>query len=365
MADELSEADFEPSSQSAPAADTLSLDDFATGGVRPEGGDALQSAQSGTTTPTGAEPQTLTIRDYLASNGIDTRNHPDDYTALNYLIAQSREAERLRQAQAQIDAYAQIGRTLAPQGDKIAQFLQQGQQPQARKPWEPPPFNEGWVNLVTQDPASGVYVGKPGTPANIVQAVNDYADWQKAFTRNPAAVMQQYAESREQAMVEKIQQQFEQRLAARETEYRTREIVAQNSPWFYAKDQQGNYLRDPISGQPVATPLGQQYIQMVRYADSIGVKDPAAKDALAKMILRNELAAAQNPQPTNQNAPTPAQQRALAAARGNRNPLQALGAQERRESPRATEPDQVVSLDKMLRERLQEAGVTDKDFAWN
>ena len=362
---ELSEADFEPSSQGA--GDDLSIDDFASGGVTPDSGDAgLQPGQVGTPSQAGgSEPQTLTIRDYLQQNGVQLPGGADnDYAALNYLIAQQREAARLTQAQAQIDAYAQIGRQLAPQADRLIPILQQQQQPAGRKPWEAPPFDERWSGLVNQDPVSGVYIGKPGTSPEIVKAVNDYAEWSKAFNRNPTQVMEQYVSSREEQIIARVQKQFEERLARQETETRTRQIVQENSSWFYAKDAQGNFMRDPISGQAVATPLGQQYIQIVKWADSIGVKDPAAKDQYAKMVLRNELAAAQNPTPATNQA-TPAQQRALASTtRTTRNPLQALGAQERRETPRATEPDQSSQgLAAMMRQRFREAGVTDDDFA--
>lgn len=279
----------------------------------------------------------------------------DDRTALNFLLAQ---AGRNRQA----DAYAQLGRQLAPQSAQIQQFLAQQTTPQVaqptRPPWEAPEFDERWAGLVEQDPGTGLYVSKQGVTHEIATKVNAYVEWKKGYDRNPAAVINGMVEARAKAVAAET---FKEQFAAQQREQTIGSIVQENSAWLYQVDGGGQRLRD-YQGQYIPTPVGAAYLQQLQSVRQMGVTDPRQQDALAKQLVRGQYAQAYQAQALTATGQAGNVQTQQAVNRPNVNPLQAQPPSQRRTNPAATEPsDTGLSLAERLRRDLAAEGVTDTD----
>lgn len=300
-----------------------------------------------------AAEQWQSIRDAAAAYGYQVPNGiADDRAMLMHLLQQAG-------ANRQSDAYAQLGRQLAPKATEIQQYLAQQTQQQAapsRQPWEAPEFDQRWAGLVEQDPATGLFYSKPGTPHEIAQKVNAYVEWKANFDKNPSAVMNQMVESRARDIARET---FQEQFAAQSRQAEIGQIVQANSEWLYQKDQAGRPVVG-YDGRYVPTPVGARYMHHVGEAQRMGVSNPRDLDALAKNLVRAEFAVQQ--QQAQQKAANP--QTAAAVAQPNLNPLQNVSIQQQRLNPAATEPSaEGMSLNDMIRQAMKENGVTDADFS--
>jgi hypothetical protein len=256
--------------------------------------------------------------------GYDLSRFQDDRQALLHLV---QEAGRAREA----NYYAQLGQALAPRAQEIQQYLGQQQRPGAqpeRNEWEPPEFDERWMGLVDRDPATGLYVGKPGTPPQIVERVNQFAEWSNRFSRNPFQAIQQYQQS---VVPRLVTEAVTKQLAGYQRQQAVDQILAANSHWLYQHDADGRVQTD-YRGQPMPSPSGTRYIQHVRTLSEAGITDPRTQDQIARQLMMGEIAMGK------QQTPTSPATTAAAAARPNVNPLQAQSPQARAAHPAATEP---------------------------
>jgi hypothetical protein len=322
-------------------------------GLGDDGG-SLEASFLPETNSIAAPPQTAvdqwqSIRDAAGSMGYDLSRFQDDRQALLHLV---QEAGRAREA----NYYAQFGQALAPRAQEIQQYLNQQQGSAAspeRNEWEPPEFDERWMGLVDRDPATGLYVGKPGTPPQIVERVNQFAEWSNRFSRNPFQAIQQY----HQAVVPKlVTEAVTKQLAGYQRQQAVDQILAANSQWLYQHDADGRVATD-YRGQPMPSPSGTRYIQHVRTLSEAGITDPRTQDQIARQLMMGEIAMGK------QQTPAAPATTAAAAARPNVNPLQAQPHQARAAHPAATEPvEEGRSLSEILREEFARAGITDADF---
>jgi hypothetical protein len=306
---------------------------------------------------TPAQSDWQSIRDAAAAIGYQApAGITDDRALLLHLVKQAAASQ-------QADVYSQLGRTLAPQADAIQGYLAQQRQQQAapaRQPWEAPEFDQRWAGLVEQDPGTGMFYGKPGTPPEIVGKVNAYVEWKSNFDRNPSAVMNQMVESKAREIA---QSTFREQFEAQSRQADVQRIVTENSPWLYQQDQQGR----PVVGYNnlyVPTPVGARYMHHVKEVQAMGVTNPRHLDTLAKDRVRAEIAVQQfqTQQASAAQAADPLTQQAVAAPIVN--PLQAATPEQRRMNPAATETSQTgLSLQEMIREAMKANGVSDADFA--
>ncbi len=340
----------------------MSDSEFRSGGL-PEGGDsgggaaALPPSADAGAGQQAQETEQLTIRGLGQSLGYQfPETIADDYTAVAHLVAQAQEARALLQRQRESDIYTQLGRQLAPKAQQLGQFLQQQQAPQAPKSWEPPPFDERWLALVQQDPATGVYVSKPNVPPSIAEAVNKWSEWSTAFHRNPVQTLNPLLEQVKTQAIEAARAEMQQALGQQRQLQAVQQIAAANASWFYSKDANGQLMTDPTTGQYLPTALGSEYLALVRGLSARGVNDPLHRDEIARAILQNRLQA--NPEVAQR------QQVASQTQIRNRNALQALG---RGAQPQhALEPsaaDQAgLSFADRLKGHFRANGITDDDI---
>lgn len=315
--------------------------------------DPNQAAGAGT-------PQNFqSIRDAAGEYGYQFgQDVTDDRQALMHLIQQANNGRMSQQQQ----YYAQVGQTLAPHAQKFQQYLQHQQAPQVQatpNAWEAPEFDRRWVSLVVQDPASGVWISKPGVDPTYGQKVNAFVEWKERFDANPAEVLNGMVEARATTVAEQI---YQKQFAANTERQTAQGVIERNRPWLYQQDQNGSPLRDQWN-RPVPTPMGAAYIRHIATVKQMGVSGAAAQDHLARQLLAGELANAryqQSQQAVQQAAPATQQ----AIARPNVNPLQALSPQQRAANPAATQPNEDgLSLYERLNRNFVAAGITDNDFS--
>lgn len=356
----------------SPSSSNSGTRDFTFSGNEPDAGDALGQPQGqanqgqprqapAPTDPNLAPGQAAaasewqSIRDAASGLGYQFPAHiQDDRAALQHMIHQ----------QQQRDYHSQLGQRLAPHAQDLQQFFTQKQAPAQsaappRKPWEAPQFDKRWVNLVEQDPASGLYLSKPGVPPEIGQKVTEYAEWRAKFDENPATAMNEMVR---EAAREEAKALYQQQYQEQQTQGAARDIVRQNAEWFYAKDQSGNPVRD-WQGNPTPSPAGLNYLRHLQLARSYGVHDPRAQDALAKQGMQAEWAQQQyKQQQGQQQAASPGAQ--FATQQTSTNPMAALSPQSRAAQPHNVEDDvdDLQQLKMALRRNVKAAGITDDDF---
>lgn len=282
-----------------------------------------------------------------AASGLGYRFDPaiqDDRAAVADLV---RSALANRQA----DYYAQLGRQLAPHAEKVSEYIRQQQsppKPSAPKPWERPEFDERWVGLVDRDPSTGLYVGKPGVPTEVVEKVNRFAEWRANYERDPISFAREaWREDARQEAMRIYQEQF----AQSRREAAIERIVSENSSWLYQVNDQGVRITDPVTGQFAYTPLGAEYLQGLQEVRSAGVSDPILQDRLAQELVRGRVAQRE----LERGKKSGSAQSKAALASPNKNPLGSLSKRERMVTPGATEPSKAgLSLTEQMRMDLSD-----------
>lgn len=322
-------------------------------GSLPTPTDPNQAAGAGT-------PQNFqSIRDAAGEYGYQFgQGVTDDRQALLHLIQQAQAGQMSQQQQ----YYAQVGQQLAPHASKIQQYLQQQRAPQAPSApsaWEAPEFDKRWASLVVEDPASGVWISKPGVDPVYGQKVNTYVEWKQRFDANPAEVLNGMVEQRATAIAEQV---YQKQFTANTERQTAQGIVERNRPWMFQQDQNGYTLKDQWN-RPVPTPMGAAYIRHLGTVKQMGVTSASAQDHLCRQLLAGELANArfQQGQQAVQQQSLPTQQ---ATQQPNVNPLHALPPQQRMTNPAATQPNEDgLSLYERLSRNFTQGGITDNDFS--
>lgn len=323
---------------------------------------AAAAPASGTATgqpaASGVSNEYTGVLDYARGRGLDVTGYDNDAALMDAMT------DRFHRGQ-QEDYYAQLGRALAPRAAEIQNYLGNANQPAkpaaaaAPAEWERPQMDQRWVGMVDRDPLSGMYLGKPGTPPAITEAVNRYAQWQEKYGSDPLSAVRPYVE---QQLPQVIQQQVSAALQQYQTAQATQQILATNAEWMYAHDEAGRPTIG-VGGQRVFTAQGKRYGQYVQHLESQGMRDPTTVDRYARQLVMADVNAGIAAQYAGQQ-PAPVQTRqAIAAGRPQVNQLQSLTPRQRAVTPGATEPNQEgMSLHDRLTHAIKVNGFTDADF---
>lgn len=333
--------EFNPANEPAPA----------TSGVASTGAQPAGAAS-------GVQSEYTDALDYARGRGLDVSGFTDSTQLIETLLTSY-------QGRQQQNVYEQLGQQLAPRAQEIQTYLNQQQQlaaqPKGPQPWEAPEFNPVWGQMVEQVPGTEFYVGKPGTPPAITEAVNKYAQFQKKLAQNPVAPTQAYVE---QTVPQMVQQAVQQHMQTFQRQQEVQGIIARNSEWMYQTDQSGRQVMG-LNGRPAVTPQGQRYASHVQNLESQGMRNPSQIDQIARQLVMGELHSAQLAQHQAGN-PAPAQrQAAVASGRAQANVLQSLipPGQANQAAPGTTQPNtEGLSLHELLLRNLTAAGFTDADF---
>ncbi len=234
--------------------------------------------------PAAPAPEWTGVRDYAKARGTELP-FDNDEAALEALL-------RSHQQASQRDYYADLGRTVAPQAQQIAEYLEQRRTAQASASaqppaWQAPEYNEQWMAVVERDPETGQLRSKPGYDPSLPQKVQAYADWRENLLRAPHTVMQPLMEQTALRLID-------ERLAAQREQTTAEQIVARNAAWLFATTPQGAPVYT-ANGQPQFTAEGVLYARASDAAWRGGVRDPRLIDQIARgqvenAVLRQRLA---------------------------------------------------------------------------
>jgi hypothetical protein len=308
-------------------------------------------------------------RDHLAASGFNIPQDADDEAAAR-LIAQNFQ-QTYQQAQ-QAQWYRQQALTLQQQQAQWQAQQQAAQQPQAPpQPEKPkkPEWNPDWAKLVRRDPETNQLVPvNPHIRPDIPEKVEAYLQWkqqqqEKWLEVDPEEFQAKaIAEAKAQAAEE-----LNQRLAQHEQPWRqqqnvatAQQILTQQKDVLFQLDPTGNPLTDGY-GNPVLSPLGQEFQQIVMGLNQLGIADPQQKAYMANAILHYNAhlngQQVQAQQAATQQAPPSPQQaylnKAKAAITGRPR-----GTQVANSLANSNPPPQNPSLDfkQMLERKFDEAG---------
>lgn len=204
------------------------------------------------------------------------------------------------------DADAEYGRQMRQHEAQFRDFLmrqaaegQQLQQQQAPPPekdpiWDAPQWNPAWrqyLQTVT-DPTTGremVQVA-PGTPLQIQQSIDEYRTWKEGFDQtwhtNPKHAVQSLVEK---IVEQKLGPQMDQRLDQVRSQQTAQSIIQSNDAWKWQRDEQGQVIRDPLTGQPQTSQRWNNYWRHVQHTTQL-TPDPVVAHQMALRLADGDLA---------------------------------------------------------------------------
>lgn len=230
-----------------------------------------------------------------------------------------------------IEALAQHRASLYQENERYKRELeqlrlaQQQQQPAAAKeqkapeqPWGRPEYDANWLRMVKLDETGRATEGNP----EIVAKYNRFHDWRtefvQKFTHNPDETFAEVIDKRAQTLVDKaLADRFEQH----QQKLHADQFIRDNSNWLYAKDQNGQFLRDPNSGQQIPSNEGRRFYEHLANAEARGVQGYQNQVQYAYDMLQRDLYAEHWRQ--SQAKVTSQQQKQAIIQNGNRKPNRA------------------------------------------
>ncbi len=221
------------------------------------------------TADAGSQEEFLSIRDAAKEFGYEgIGQFDDDESALKHLI----ERASAEPAPAQNDQLLQYGQRYVDHAADFEQYMRDREQQQAaaevktdepQKFWDPPEWNQSWMNQVEVDPDSGQFRptngGTPETVSRVQKYVQYRQDQQERFWNNPHAYFEPYLQQREDQLETRMKELVDQSMGQERTQLQTRQFVDQNAAWLYQKDAQENVVFDPQNGHPLLTEDGQRF----------------------------------------------------------------------------------------------------------
>lgn len=209
-----------------------------------------------------------------------------DHQFLQQLIGQALQA---RQYQPVVSEYAQNrDRFLAWQASERQKQAEQANQP---KPswWKAPEFDPKWQQLVYLDPNDGQYKAHPGTPygtlEKFMQARQHQSEFLQKFAFDPVG---QIRPGIEEVVREIAGQMLQQQASQWQNTQFSQNFIQQNSAWMHERDQQGNAVIDPMTGQPKFTIWGdkfRQYVHALPQQRQYASDQQLAEDAFLRVKL--------------------------------------------------------------------------------
>lgn len=252
-----------------------------------------------------AQQQAESVRDALASYGIDLRGQfQDDRAALAYLANQYRQAQQYAQAgQVYLQHRSEFERWQDEQKRQAA-----AQDQQKKSWWNAPQYDPGWFNKLTRNAYTNQLEVLPGHDPAIVQRVLAWQEHQRnfldKFSQDPiTAIRPGIEEVVQQVAARMVQEQlggYSQQMSARE-------VYQQNQEWMVETD--------PQTGRPTLSPLGHRYAEYVKQADQAGLQGVQAQHQYALgmtqrdyLLSRVQQGGQQQQQPGTQQQVDPNQQ---------------------------------------------------------
>jgi len=295
--------------------------------------------------------------------GIDLRQFADDQSALQAL---RNEYQRRGQIEQQ---YQQFVPHLTDY-----QKWQQSQQQQQRqaaaekaKWWNPPQWDERWLQQVEADPQTGQLRALPNADPSIPQKIAEYRRYQSdmlhKLTANPVEMMKPGLQELIDAQVKSA---LEARFGQHDQQQFAHQQIERNAEWLYAKTADGKqYVMGPDNKRQMSA-AGQVMMHFVKKVEQeYGVADVRKGWELAESLTRAYL---MDQAAKHQQVPAPGGPPAAVIPQPGQQPPVGGGVNRLSQINQAAlegagGAGKGKSLKSMLREAFEQNGVTDADFA--
>lgn len=268
-------------------------------------------------------PQQPDFISRLQQAGFDTSRFQSEDDAIRAFVDQQQQLQALQ-------PYAQYGQQLIPYAQQFREFLASQQQPaqpaQQQEPetkksleerlqehwrsiWNAPEYDPTWERMVQLNPDTGMYEGvSPVVPANVVQQMNQYRDWQRQsidkLLRDPFSL--QWNAMRpgiEDVTREIIQQELASYAVSRDFQ----NLDEEYGHLLYETDARGQRVVDPWTNEYKRTPFGDHVVSEMQRLSQVGVSDPYASFqyavSSAKAMLYDQMS--RQSQPAQPGQPSP------------------------------------------------------------
>jgi hypothetical protein len=260
------------------------------------------------------------LRQVAQELGFDPAQMADDQAAWNQISGRLAQWNQSVQQNAQLAQYGQFYLANKAKFDAMLQqgatpqqaagAIQQGQQAAAADPmknlFKAPDFNPEWLKQVSFDPQTGKAVVPMGYDPGIGPKVDNYVAWRREafekFLQDPMAMLRE-------GIVPLIQQEAQKLAQQQVGGYADQQFAVSyvnSQPWMFQKDNAGNQVQDPTTGQPLLTPLGLKFRQYVSVAERQGIRDVRQQASWATAMVERDAALWQLQQMQGGGNPTPA-----------------------------------------------------------
>lgn len=138
-----------------------------------------------------------------------------------------------------------------------------------------PEWNAAWAQKIVPDGQGGYRLRDPiGDNPAILDKYQQYRDWQRerleAILADPrkAIGLDDYVKENLASFKDEVQQLVAQQFAEVAATQQNRGYIAENAPWLFQTDQNGQPLRDPMTGHYVFSDTGRQAYSIIQRLES-------------------------------------------------------------------------------------------------
>jgi len=213
------------------------------------------------------------------------KDEPETIANLKRIHAERQAFEQVRHLLPHVQAYLAQAKDYnawrqqqqAAPAAPVAPAAGQPNDPWWKKSWQPPEYNQAWLQQVVKD-ANGNLMPAPGAPPDVVMKIQQYEQFRREqaekLLSNPfefMAPMQEQMEARARAIAEETLAKYMESTSARQN---ASTFIDRNREWLFEVDATGNpvtsQIIDPTSGQWVTveklSPWGERF---KNYAESV------------------------------------------------------------------------------------------------
>jgi len=220
----------------------------------------------------------------------------DGYRQRSLYEAQARQNEQLAQLATQfIQGNVQPP---VPVADTSADTASEPEQPWWDDHFKPAAFNPNWQHFLVKDENGEEQFG-PNTPAEVQQAYIQHAVQQRETLQKLASNPYEFMSPMIEEAVRRARDQAKEELTTEmnqrtETSY-IQGLEQQHKDWMYMKDSNGQFVKDPSTGQAAPSGLGQRMHQLIAAVSAppeqggYGISDPRARWNAAYQQLSREV----------------------------------------------------------------------------
>jgi hypothetical protein len=229
--------------------------------------------------------------------------------AVEFIRLQQEQIARQEAGIREMQPYAQIGFDLQNRAPGAPSPEPEPEPSAPTSWWSPPEYNEALFRPhLMPDPDNPGYTKlKPDAPLPVAEAYNTYHGYVDNWARNvlqdpqkvlPGAILGTLRESDDarEILREIAREEYKATQEQSQQEAFIQQFMSDNSDWMFQMDANGQYSRDPRTGQLIPSYAGQQFGQYTEALAAEGITDKRALCRRAIELLERDAAIQRNQQ---------------------------------------------------------------------